>query len=88
MIVLGAFSGYLTAAYLTDVIGRKQTLILFAACSFLAVIFYSAFPVSNGLTLRSVSPWASFLPGHSAQWAPTSASFFRHRHAPRVRLCL
>jgi MFS family permease len=47
VIILGAFLGYLTAAHLTDAIGRKRTLILFAACSFFTVIAYTVAPIPN-----------------------------------------
>jgi fucose permease len=72
VIILGAFSGYLTAAYLTDVIGRKRTLILFAACSFFAVIFYSGFPISNHLMLALGFP-LGFFP--SGSFSPMGAYF-------------
>src|ERR1700759_275352 len=72
VIILGAFSGYVTAAYLTDVIGRKRTLILFAACSFFAVIFYSAFPISNHLMLALGFP-LGFFP--SGSFSPMGAYF-------------
>jgi MFS family permease len=47
VIIGGAFLGYMAAAHLTDAIGRKRTLALFAACSFLTVLFYSTAPISN-----------------------------------------
>jgi MFS family permease len=72
VVIIGAFSGYLTAAYLTDVIGRKRTLILFAACSFLAVIFYSGFPISNHLMLVLGFP-LGFFP--SGSFSPMGAYF-------------
>ena len=72
VIIVGAFSGYLTAAYLTDAIGRKRTLILFAACSFFAVIFYSGFPISNHLMLVLGFP-LGFFP--SGSFSPMGAYF-------------
>ncbi len=72
VVIIGAFCGYVTAAYLTDVIGRKRTLILFAACSFLAVIFYSGFPISNHLMLVLGFP-LGFFP--SGSFSPMGAYF-------------
>jgi MFS family permease len=72
VIITGAFFGYLTAAYLTDAIGRKRTLILFAACSFLAVIFYAGFPISNHLMLVLGFP-LGFFP--SGSFSPMGAYF-------------
>jgi MFS family permease len=72
VVIVGAFSGYLTAAYLTDVIGRKRTLILFAACSVVAVIFYSGFPISNHLMLVLGFP-LGFFP--SGSFSPMGAYF-------------
>jgi fucose permease len=72
VVIAGAFSGYLTAAYLTDVIGRKRTLILFAGCSVVAVIFYSGFPISNHLMLALGFP-LGFFP--SGSFSPMGAYF-------------
>jgi len=72
VIITGAFFGYITAAYLTDAIGRKRTLILFAACSFLAVIFYAGFPISNHLMLVLGFP-LGFFP--SGSFSPMGAYF-------------
>ncbi len=72
VIIAGSFSGYLLSAYLTDQIGRRLTLVLFAACSLLTVMLYSSVPLSPSLTLilgfplgffpsGSFSPMGSFL---------------------------
>lgn len=72
VVIVGAFAGYLTAAYLTDAIGRRRTLILFAGCSFLAVIFYAGFPISNHLMLALGFP-LGFFP--SGSFSPMGAYF-------------
>jgi len=72
VVISGAFCGYLTAAHLTDAIGRKRTLILFAACSFLAIFFYTAFPISNHLMLVLGFP-LGFFP--SGSFSPMGAYF-------------
>jgi MFS family permease len=53
----------LPAAHLTDAIGRKCTLILFAGCAFIAIIFYAAFPISNHLMLVLGFPLGFFPSG-------------------------
>jgi MFS family permease len=63
VVIGGAFLGYLAAAHLTDAIGRKRTLVLFAACSFLAVILYTSFPISNHLMLALGFPLGFFPSG-------------------------
>jgi MFS family permease len=72
VVICGAFLGYLTAAHLTDSIGRRHTLILFAACSFLTVILYTAFPISNRLMLVLGFP-LGFFP--SGSFSPMGAYF-------------
>lgn len=72
VIALGAFVGYVTAAHLTDAIGRKRTLALFAACSFLTVLLYTTLPVSNGLALL-FGFFVGFFP--SGAFSPMGAFF-------------
>jgi MFS family permease len=72
VVIAGAFLGYLAAAHLTDAIGRKRTLILFAACSFVAVICYAGFPISNHLMLGLGFP-LGFFP--SGSFSPLGAYF-------------
>jgi MFS family permease len=72
VVICGALFGYLTAAHLTDAIGRKRTLILFAACSFLTIIAYTAFPISNHLMLVLGFP-LGFFP--SGSFSPMGAYF-------------
>jgi MFS family permease len=72
VMIVGAFLGYLTAAHLADAIGRKPTLILFAAGSFLTVIGYAGFPISNHLMLVLGFP-LGFFP--SGSFSPMGAYF-------------
>ena len=48
VIIVGSFCGYMTSAYLTDAIGRKKSLILFAVCCALSVTAYTYLPIANG----------------------------------------
>jgi MFS family permease len=72
VVIAGSLTGYLTAAYLTDRLGRKGTLILFAVCSFLTVILYTAFPISNSLMLILGFPLGFFASG---SFSPMGAFF-------------
>ncbi len=47
VIITGSFCGYLTGAWLTDRLGRRFTLILFALGSLVIVLLYSGLPISN-----------------------------------------
>lgn len=47
VIILGAFSGYLVGAYLTDRLGRQVNLILFSILSGISLCFYTEAPLSN-----------------------------------------
>jgi MFS family permease len=72
VVIVGAFLGYLTAAHLADAIGRKATFIVFAAGSFLTVIGYAGFPISNHLMLVLGFP-LGFFP--SGSFSPMGAYF-------------
>jgi MFS family permease len=72
VVIAGSFAGYMVSADFTDRLGRKRTLIVFAAFSFLTVAFYAYLPISNhGMLLLgfplgffasgSFSPMGSFL---------------------------
>ncbi len=72
LIITGAFAGYLLSAELTDRLGRRVTLILFAGCSLLTIWSYTLLPLSNSLLLGlgfllgffpsgSFSPMGAFL---------------------------
>ncbi|MEU9774884.1 MULTISPECIES: MFS transporter [unclassified Streptomyces] len=52
LLISGAFAGYLTGGYLTDRIGRKNNIVLFAALSAAAVLAYTSLPEgADGLLL-------------------------------------
>jgi len=72
VVIAGSFAGYMVGAYLTDRLGRKWTLIVFAAFSFVTITFYTYLPISNHVMLvlgfplgffasGSFSPMGSFL---------------------------
>ncbi|MGD0890448.1 MAG: MFS transporter [Terracidiphilus sp.] len=72
VVIAGSFCGYLTAAYLTDRLGRKGTLILFAACSLLAAILYTSAPIGNSVMLILGFPLGFFASG---SFSPMGAFF-------------
>jgi MFS family permease len=72
IVIGGAFLGYLTAAHLTDSLGRRRTLILFAACSFITVLAYTRLPISNHIMLLLGFP-LGFFP--SGSFSPMGAWF-------------
>ena len=63
IVIAGSFIGYLSSAHLADRIGRKGTLILFAACSFLAIVAYAFLPISNRVMLALGFPLGFFASG-------------------------
>ncbi|MET8299050.1 HNH endonuclease, partial [Streptomyces sp. NPDC005180] len=51
-LISGAFIGYLTGGYLTDVLGRKKNILLFAVLSAACILAYTNLPSgANGLLL-------------------------------------
>src|SRR5271168_1232201 len=72
VIIAGSFCGYLTSAWLADRLGRRVTLILFAALAFLAVLFYMIIPIDNTITLLRGFPLGFF---SSGSFSPMGAFF-------------
>ncbi|MEI9981154.1 MAG: MFS transporter [Edaphobacter sp.] len=72
VVIAGSFAGYLTAAHLSDRIGRKWTLIVFAVLSFTTVLLYTVLPVSNTTILYLGFP-LGFFP--SGAFSPMGAFF-------------
>jgi MFS family permease len=72
VVILGSFTGYLVSAHLADKLGRKLTLVLFAALSALTVFLYTIVPISNTLTLFLGFP-LGFFP--SGSFSPMGAFF-------------
>jgi MFS family permease len=81
VVILGSFSGYLLSAYLTDALGRKMTLILFAALSAVTVFLYTVIPISDTVTLILGFP-LGFFP--SGSFSPMG-SFFTELFPTDVR---
>ncbi len=72
VIIGGSFAGYLTSAHLADRIGRRRTLILFPSGAVIAVLLYTALPISDGATLVLGFPLGFFTSG---TFSPMGAFF-------------
>jgi MFS family permease len=72
IVIAGSFAGYLTSAHLTDRIGRRASLIVFAVGSFVAIAVYTVSPLGNTATLLLGIP-LGFFP--SGSFSPMGAFF-------------
>jgi MFS family permease len=63
VVIAGSFVGYMVSADLTDRLGRRATLIVFAALSFLTVAVYTYIPISNQIMLVLGFPLGFFASG-------------------------
>jgi MFS family permease len=81
VVIAGSFIGYLVSAWLTDRLGRKGTLVLYAICSLLAVIAYTYLPIGNSVMLGLGFPLGFFASG---VFSPIG-TFFTELFPSRVR---
>ncbi len=81
VVIAGSFVGYMVSAYLTDRLGRKWTLIVFAASSFVTIAVYTYVPISNGVMLLLGFPLGFFASG---SFSPMG-SFLTELFPTRVR---
>ena len=81
VVIVGSFIGYMVSAWLADRLGRKQTLVLYAICSFLTVVAYTYLPISNSVMLVFGFPLGFFASG---VFSPIGA-FFTELFPSRVR---
>ena len=72
VIIAGSFCGYLTSAWLADRLGRRGTLVLFAALAFITVLLYMVIPIDNTITLLLGFPLGFF---SSGSFSPMGAFF-------------
>ncbi|MEZ2218403.1 MFS transporter [Rhizobium sp. RCC_161_2] len=63
VIIIGSFAGYVTGAYLADIIGRRNKFILFALGAAVTVVVYTYLPISNTLMLFLGFPLGFFSSG-------------------------
>ncbi|HEX8801260.1 MAG TPA: MFS transporter [Terriglobales bacterium] len=81
VVIVGSFIGYMVSAWLADRLGRKQTLVFYAICSFLTVVAYTYLPISNSVMLVLGFPLGFFASG---VFSPIGA-FFTELFPSRVR---
>ena len=63
LIIAGSFTGYMTSAWMADGLGRKWTLVLFAAFSLLTVADYTHVSITNSAMLVLGFPLGFFASG-------------------------
>lgn len=63
VIILGSFAGYLSGAYLSDLIGRRNKFRVFAIGAMIMVVVYTWLPISNTLMLFLGFPLGFFSSG-------------------------
>jgi MFS family permease len=51
MVIAGSLAGYLVSAWLTDLIGRRRSFMLFAACAMVLILLYMRLPATAGMFL-------------------------------------
>ena len=81
VVIAGSLAGYLVGAHLADCLGRKTTLILFAAGSFATVVGYTCSPIGNHVMLALGFPLGFFASG---VFSPIGA-FFTELFPNRLR---
>jgi sugar phosphate permease len=64
VIVAGSFAGYLTAAWLSDQLGRRACFILFAIGSLLVAVTYTIVPIGDAAMLFLGFPLGFFVSGN------------------------
>ncbi len=64
VIVFGSFVGYLTAAWLSDRLGRRPCFALFAAGALLVAVTYTLLPIGNAAMLALGFPLGFFVSGN------------------------
>ena len=72
VVIAGSLVGYLTSAHLTDILGRRWTLVIFALLSLTTVALYTVLPISNHVMLILGFP-LGFFP--SGSFSPMGAFF-------------
>jgi MFS family permease len=72
VVIVGSFAGYVTSAHAADLLGRKRTLVTFAALSLLTVFLYTSLPIGNGVMLVLGFPLGFFASG---SFSPIGAFF-------------
>lgn len=76
VVIAGSLAGYLVSAVCTDWIGRKRTLLLFAASSFVTVSLYTVWQMQNSSMLLLGFPLGFFASGCFSPIGPFFTELF------------
>ena len=79
VIIVGAFVGFIIAAYLADYIGRRRTFLVFAVCAAIMVFAYMFLPINDQLMLVLGFPLGAFANGTFAPMGPFLSELFPTR---------
>jgi MFS family permease len=81
IVTFGAFLGFLCSGYLSDIIGRRKVILLYAVLSFLIVLVYTYMPINVMLVVILGFPLGFFTVGVYSVFGP----FFSELFPTRVR---
>ncbi|HEY7895749.1 MAG TPA: MFS transporter [Gemmatimonadaceae bacterium] len=81
VLIAGAFTGYLTGAWLADRIGRRPLFLLFSAGAILTTLVYTSVPLTNGMLWALGFPLGFVVSGYFAG----VGAFFAELFPTRVR---
>ena len=76
VVIAGSFAGYVSAAYLGDVVGRRMNFLIFAVGSAAIVLIYTQIPVSNDVMLFLGFPLGFFASGIFSGMGPVMTELF------------
>jgi MFS family permease len=79
VIILGAFVGFVIAAYLADYLGRRRTFLIFAICAAIMVYAYMFLPINDQVMLFLGFPLGAFANGAFAPMGPFLSELFPTR---------
>ena len=63
VVIVAAWLGYVTGAYVSDALGRRRAFVLFSLCAIVTVVTYTLLPISNELMLVLGFPLGFFASG-------------------------
>lgn len=79
VIIIGSWFGFIAAAYLTDIVGRRKTFILFALCTAVVAPAYTTLPLSNSAMLVLGFPLGFAVSGNFSGFGSYLAELFPSR---------
>ena len=79
VIIVGAFVGFVIAAYLADYLGRRRTFLIYAVCAAIMVYVYMFLPINDQVMLFLGFPLGAFANGAFAPMGPFLSELFPTR---------